>query len=168
MRIATGRLTCRSTVTGWAFVLLASGAAGLSAWEHSLTRPKADPAAVTPFDPTGRWVMTLPAGWQRKVTISRAAEDTYHFHGASQLLLNGVYEINGAVNRLYLIEANDPQQIAFEWQILNANTLQLIRQETPSGGNYVGATLSRDFEWDRLEDGSCSERVGTLSHRRRD
>ena len=119
-----------------------------------------------PFNPEGRWVLTLPAGWQRKVTISRASDDTYFFKGVPGLLLNGVYLLDQPNNLFELIEADDPTEVAYDWQVLNANTLQLVRQETPSGGNYLGATLSRNFQWRKLEDNSRVERVGTLSHQR--
>ena len=102
----------------------------------------------------------LEAQWQSIKT--KAAKG-----GAPALLHNGVYELNLETETLAMIEANDPSQIAYEWRILNANTLQLVRQDTPSGGNYVGATLSRDFDWDELVDNSPVPTVGTLSHGRR-
>ncbi|MCA9053328.1 MAG: hypothetical protein KDA75_05800 [Planctomycetaceae bacterium] len=123
--------------------------------------------AVAPFDLSGRWVMTLPAGWQRKVTISWASDETWLFKGEPGVLLNGVYQLDPSGERFWLIEADDPSQIAYEWQVLNANTLLLTRQDTPSGGSYVGATLARDFRWNRLEDNSRVEPVGTNSHRTR-
>ena len=128
---------------------------------------KIDARDPTPFSLTGRWVLTLPAGWQRKVSISRASDDTYHFRGAPGLVMNGVYQFNAPDSLLWMIEADDPTETAYEWQLLNANTFELVYQETSGGGGYLGATLSRHLEWDELEDGTAVERVGTSSPLRR-
>jgi hypothetical protein len=161
----------RRRAGGWlAVVGMAACVAGAAAYERpadAARPPKPSQIEENPFDPAGRWVLTLPAGWQRKVTIVRVSDDTYEVKAGPKVLMNGVYELDRDDQTLALLEANDPTQKAFEFQILNANTLQLVRQDTPSGGSYVGATMSRHFEWDELTDNSRAERVGTLSHRPR-
>lgn len=117
------------------------------------------------FDPAGRWVLTLPAGWQRKATLVRASADTVQFDGGPGLLFNGVYEFHSGPDQLAMIEADDPTQRAYVWQVLNANTLQLVEQDTPSGGNYVGATLTRHVDWDQLPECTAVACVGSLSHK---
>jgi hypothetical protein len=118
-----------------------------------------------PFDPTGRWILTLPAGWQRKVTIEKASADTYFFRGTPQMLMNGVYAFDRDKAQFILVEADHEGQSAYDWQILNANTLELVHHETRSGGNYVGAILSRDFDWDEFVDNSRVPKIGSKSHR---
>ena len=124
----------------------------------------AEAAAPLPFDAAGRWIMTLPAGWQRKVVLTRASADTLELKGGPGLLFNGVYEVRPVADQLVMIEAEDPSQVKYVWQVLNANTLELIEQDTPSGGSYIGATLARHQEWDALPDCTLVECVGALAH----
>jgi hypothetical protein len=136
--------------------------------ERETSLPENSPrSGVAPLDLdlSGRWVLTLPAGWQRKITITKASEDTYSITGVGGLVCNGVYEIDSAADRLTMLEANDPRQKDFAWRILNANTLELAANGGPNRGSYVGATLSRDFDWDQLTENSRAPRVGERSPR---
>ncbi|MEZ6064342.1 MAG: hypothetical protein R3B90_01225 [Planctomycetaceae bacterium] len=117
-------------------------------------------------DLSGEWVMTLPAGWQRKITIARVADGTYDVQGVPALVMNGIYELDGTANHLRMIESNDQDEANYDWELLNANTLLLVDYRTGGGGSYTGATLSRHFEWTDFVENAAVPRVGTKSHGR--
>jgi hypothetical protein len=112
------------------------------------------------IDFTGRWVLTLPAGWQRKIEITRASENTYHIQGVAALVSNGVYEVGADQTELTLLEAEKPEHRDYCYRVINPNTLILVRHDAPNGGMYLGATLGRDFEWDSLMDNGAIPRIG--------
>jgi len=106
-----------------------------------------------PFELAGQWMMTLPAGFQRKITITKASEDTYDLRGEGQLNLAGIYEVRPNTASFVMLESNESDQPKFHWRLLNVNTLLLESETHPYGANYTGATLTRQLDWDKWKDG---------------
>lgn len=108
---------------------------------------------VEPEDETnlaGRWLLTLPAGWQQRATIERLEDGRYRLPGHGNL--NGVYVLEGRT--LTLVEHSDDPMPNFVWEVLNDNTLRLRIDENNAGANYLGATMGRQIDWDDFADNS--------------
>jgi hypothetical protein len=101
-------------------------------------------------DLSGRWLLTLPAGWQQKATIERLEDGRYRLPGHGNL--NGIYVLEGRT--LTLVEHEDDPMPNFVWEVLNDNTLRLRIDENHAGATYLGATLGRQIDWDEFEDNS--------------
>ena len=103
----------------------------------------------------GRWLMTLPAGFEHRVTLEPVESDRYRLRavridsrgeGDNRLVFAGVYEIREGW--LVIVEPDDDRLLGFGWKIHNPNTLILADQ--PEAGktahDYLGATLTRQVE----------------------
>ncbi len=101
-------------------------------------------------DLSGRWLLTLPAGWQQKATIERLEDGRYRLPGHGNL--NGIYVLEGRT--LTLIEHEDDPMPRFVWEVLNDNTLHLRIDENHAGATYLGATMGRQIDWDDFADNS--------------
>lgn len=98
-------------------------------------------AAEVPLDLGGDWLLTLPAGFQYRVSFESLGEEFYRLRGAKNLA--GKYERRG--DRLYMSEPDRERHTVATWQLLNANTLTLIDETGASGARYAGATLGRQL-----------------------
>lgn len=94
------------------------------------------------LDLGGDWLLTLPAGFQYRVTFESLGEGFYRVRGANNLA--GKYEQRG--DRLLMSEPDRERHTVCTWQILNANTLTLIDETGASGARYAGATLGRQID----------------------
>lgn len=107
----------------------------------------AETAASAGIDLSGRWLLTLPAGFQYRVTLEPAGEARYRISGG--LAFAGVYELQG--QKLAMIEPVDKRMTTFDWTLNNVNSLSLVAETGASGARYVGATLGRQIDWDAAE-----------------
>ena len=96
------------------------------------------------IDLSGRWLLTLPAGYQYRVTFSALGKDQYRLQNA--VAFSGVYQLNGEV--LQLIQPTDERLNVFDWQLHNVNSMTLVDETGASGADYAGATLGRQIDWD--------------------
>ena len=104
--------------------------------------PASRPGAAP--DLSGEWLMTLPAGFEHRATLIRKDGNRYRLdHPEIAGVLEGLYEVRNG--KLAVIEPDDERMTELEWKILNRNVLQLVgqRQPSPTGANYVDATLTR-------------------------
>lgn len=94
------------------------------------------------MDLSGRWLLTLPAGYQYRVTIDALGENRYRLRSA--VSFSGVYQLNGDV--LQIIEPSDERLNVFDWQLHNINSMTLVSETGASGARYAGATMGRQFD----------------------
>jgi hypothetical protein len=107
----------------------------------------AEVAPSASVDLAGRWLLTLPAGFQYRVTLEAAGEGSYRITGG--LAFAGVYELQG--EKLAMVEPVDKRMTVFDWTLHNGNSLTLVAETGASGARYVGATLGRQIDWDAAE-----------------
>jgi hypothetical protein len=105
------------------------------------------------LDLAGRWLLTLPAGYQYRITLEAAGENRYRF---PSLAFAGVYELKG--QKLVMLEPVDKRMTVFDWTINNVNSLTLTDETGASGARYAGATLGRQIDWEAEE---LPQRVAT-------
>jgi hypothetical protein len=100
------------------------------------------PAASTTTDLSGSWQLTLPAGFQDTVAISREGIRCYRLWKPG-LNINGIYEVRG--DHLVMVVPNDPRLTEFVWHIDDADHLTLVEEPPASktGASYRTATLKR-------------------------
>jgi hypothetical protein len=98
------------------------------------TSRTADPLA-------GSWRMKLPAGFQRQILIRPLGANRVSVENAVRF--SGIYEFRQ--DRLILVEAANPAEKGFEWEVRDAEELALVAQPpvAKTGANYLGATLRR-------------------------
>lgn len=89
----------------------------------------------------GDWRMTMPKGYQVKVTLQEIDATTLRLTGAYNM--NGVYQLKN--NQLVVTEPKDKRLTEFVWQIDSPYFLRLIVAPPTSkiGSDYTGTTLSR-------------------------
>jgi hypothetical protein len=136
---AVGGTLLTATISHSAETRLPAQAASEAA---TVEEPVAAPAAR--FDLAGDWLMTLPAGFQYRVQLQRTDDGRYRLSSSGNSA--GVYERRG--DKLYMFAPEDERHDVFTWQVLNANTLQLVDETGASGARYAGATLSRQIAAD--------------------
>lgn len=110
-------------------------------------RDAATPLAArsdAPVDLSGRWLLTLPAGYQHRVIFEPLEDGRFRVPGS--LAFAGIYRLDG--NQLLMDEPVDERLTVFTWKIHNVNSLTLIDETGKSGARYAGATLGRQIEWD--------------------
>ena len=100
--------------------------------------------ALAPVDLSGRWLLTLPAGYQHRVAFERLEDGRFRVPGS--LAFAGIYRLDG--DQLMMDEPVDKRLTVFTWKIHNVNSLTLIDETGKSGARYAGATLGRQIEWD--------------------
>ncbi len=103
-------------------------------------RPAEQPSKL---DLAGRWLLTLPAGYQYRITLEAVGENRYRF---PSLAFAGVYELKG--QKLVMLEPVDKRMTVFDWTINNVNNLTLTDETGASGARYAGATLGRQIDWE--------------------
>jgi hypothetical protein len=101
-------------------------------------------AEALAIDLSGRWLLTLPAGFQHRVTLEPAGPNQYRFAGG--LVFAGVYELRG--DCLAMVQPLDERLTIFDWRLDNVNCLTLVAETGKTGPRYVGATLGRQIDWD--------------------
>jgi RNA polymerase sigma factor (sigma-70 family) len=89
----------------------------------------------------GRWVMTLPAGFQHRVVMRPLGGNRLAVENAVRF--SGVYELRKG--RLVLVQPTIPGERAFEWEVRATGDLVLVAQPpvAKTGQNYLGAVLIR-------------------------
>jgi hypothetical protein len=118
------------------------------------------PTTVVPREPAsprlaGRWLMTLPAGFEHRVTLEPVGPDRYRLKatrtdprgkGDNRLVFAGLYEIRDG--RLVIFDPDDSRRMGFGWTIHNPNTLILADQPEAgtTGADYLGASLTRQVD----------------------
>jgi hypothetical protein len=109
----------------------------------------------SPIRLEGRWLMTLPAGFEHRVTLEPVGSDRYRLKsirldsrskGEDSLVFAGLYEIRDG--RLVIVDPDDDRLTEFQWTIQNPNTLILADQPEAgkTGADYHGATLTRQVD----------------------
>lgn len=121
-----------------------------SAEESAVPLPAEQPAKP---DLSGRWLLTLPAGYQYRITLESVGENRYRF---PSLAFAGIYELKG--QKLVIVEPVDKRMTVFDWTLNNLNSLTLTDETGASGARYVGATLGRQIDW---EDKDLPQRIAT-------
>jgi hypothetical protein len=94
-------------------------------------------------DLTGRWLMTLPAGFQYLAKIERSDDGAGYRLYCPAANLQGEYIVREG--RRFTIRPEDLPLAGLTWDIKNANLLVLTEQPIPSpvGADYRGAVLVR-------------------------
>lgn len=87
----------------------------------------------------GRYLMTLPAGFQYKIMLVSIAKGLYRLENAVRF--SGVYELRG--KRLVLIHAQGRGEHGFEWEVGKNGQVTLVAQPPVQklGQDYRGASL---------------------------
>lgn len=93
------------------------------------------------IDLTGKWLLTLPAGFTHEVTFTSIGHERLRLQ-PNHLNCAGVYLVRDG--ELMLEEALDRRDQGYSWKFLNANVLVLTSEPGNRGAHYVGATLSRN------------------------
>lgn len=110
--------------------------------------PTADPETLclavwqppATLDLAGDWLLSLPAGFSREVTLTPLGGGRFRLQPGN-LNCAGAYVLRDGV--FLLEEAFDRRDEGYRWQFLNANVLVLTAEPGNRGARYVGATLSR-------------------------
>ena len=105
---------------------------------------ESDSPVLQSIDLSGRWLLTLPAGFQYRVEFDLIEEHRYQLRNAATF--SGVYQLNGDV--LQIVEPGDERLNIFDWQLHNSNTMTLVDETGASGARYAGATMGRQIEWE--------------------
>jgi hypothetical protein len=94
-----------------------------------------------PANLSGEWVMSLPAGFRHRITLTLVGPGRYRL-SPRKLNSSGVYQIKK--NRLVIVEPNDRRLLGFEWEFRKGSFV-LVGQPPigKTGSNYLGATLRR-------------------------
>jgi hypothetical protein len=95
-------------------------------------------------DLSGNWLLTLPAGYQYRVTFDALRENRYRLRNAASF--SGVYQLNGDV--LQIVEPSNERLNVFDWQLHNVNSMTLVDETGASGPHYAGATMGRQVATD--------------------
>jgi beta-lactamase regulating signal transducer with metallopeptidase domain len=94
------------------------------------------------FDPTGDWLLTLPAGFEHRVEIADLGRGRYRLT-PPRLNMSGVYRRRGGT--FDLVEPNDSRLTEFKWRFEGSDILRLVAEPPPgkTGAGYAGASLRR-------------------------
>lgn len=115
----------------------------------------AEAPAAAPVDLAGDWLLTLPAGYQYRVSIDSLGENRFRLKNA--VAFSGVYQLNGDV--LQIVEPSDERLNVFDWQLHNVNSMTLVDETGASGARYVGATMGRQV---RSEEEELPRRISAI------
>lgn len=107
----------------------------LLAWPAATGEPK------TPPDLAGRWLLTLPAGFEYVVDLEAGGEAGLYRLRCGATNLSGLYEVRG--DTLVLARADNPVMAGMTWDVRNANAAVLASHPDKVGADYRGATLGR-------------------------
>lgn len=109
--------------------------------EHDPSGSRASAPSADSDDLSGGWQLTLPAGFQRTVTLEPTSEGLYRLLPGG-LNFSGVYELQDG--DLVIVTPKRPELTGFRWQRSGKDAFRLTEEPTVSmGANYVGATLVR-------------------------
>lgn len=96
-------------------------------------------------DLSGDWLLTLPAGFEHRVTLKNVGTRRLRLEPKERKSLNfsGTYVVQD--DRMVIIDPADERLTGFDWKILSRNALLLTDEPDVSktGAQYVGATLTR-------------------------
>jgi hypothetical protein len=89
----------------------------------------------------GRWVMTLPAGFEHQIVVRPLGGNRLAVEKAVRF--SGIYELRDG--RLVLVKPTNPAESGFEWEVRTPSEVVLVAQPpvAKTGQNYLGATLTR-------------------------
>jgi hypothetical protein len=95
-----------------------------------------------PIEIEGRWLMTLPGGFQYEIKFELSEKGTFGMTPTS-LNSSGQYLLKQGV--LSIVEPSDKRLLGFQWTAVNPNVLILTSQPKTeqTGANYLGATLTK-------------------------
>lgn len=110
---------------------------------RALRPPQVQTVKAAEVDLTGRWLMTLPAGFQYLTKIERSDDEAGYRLYCRAANLRGEYIVREG--RRFTIRPEDLPLAGLTWDIKNANLLVLTEQPIPSpvGADYRGAVLVR-------------------------
>ena len=134
-------------------LLVAGGRAASSTLSPPPAQAQEAPRSAAPLPPAkqeqgdaaaalaGRWLMTLPAGFQYIVTIRPASMGRVVLEKAVRF--SGDHELRQG--RLVRLEPVGPEGLRFGWELRSADELTLVAQPPVirTGADYLGATLRR-------------------------
>jgi hypothetical protein len=100
-------------------------------------------AAAEEFPLAGRWLLTMPRGFEYDATLEPAGEAGLYRLRCRALNLQGLYEARGG--RLVLVKPYNQHLAGLTWDFLNNNAMLLTEQPDQAhvGSDYRGATLGR-------------------------
>lgn len=109
------------------------------------------PPTAEPFSLTGRWLLTMPRGFEYDATLEAAGEVGLYRLRCGALNLQGLYEARG--RRLILVKPDHRHLAGLAWEIRNNNALLLTEQPNQAqvGSDYRGATLGRQKQAGRSQ-----------------
>jgi hypothetical protein len=125
--------------------------AGVSSAPFPVTQPEDIPVHKRPAPPaeelrfSGRWLLTLPAGFKHRITMTPLGRNRYRLTPGT-LNVSGIYTVRD--RQLRMLEANDSRLTEFAWESPGGNGMVLV-EEPPAGktgASYIGATLTRPRE----------------------
>ena len=90
-------------------------------------------------DLTGKWQLTLPAGFISTAAVSRVSVNQYRLQKTGNL--SGTYELRG--NELIVVMPSDARLTESTWKFKSADSLVLVKSPSGAGSDYTGATLKR-------------------------
>lgn len=119
-------------------VLLLSAGAGAGTAGESPRRPMMEDT-----DLSGRWLLTMPAGFEYDATLERVDEPGRYRLRCRATNLSGVYAFRGRC--LTAVSPDNEQMTGLGWELKNRNVLLLtVHPESAAvGSDYRDATLSR-------------------------
>lgn len=93
----------------------------------------------------GDFTLHLPSGFEWQVSLVKLKKNRYELTSRNGLNCLGVYLMQG--NRLQMELPNDPRLTEFQWLVEDGDHLKMVAQPpaAKTGGNYLGATLTRNL-----------------------
>jgi hypothetical protein len=108
-------------------------------------------AAAKAFPLAGRWLLTMPRGFEYDATLEPAGEVGLYRLRCGALNLQGLYEVRGG--HLTLAKPDNLHLAGLAWKVRNNNSLLLTEQPDQAhvGSDYRGATLGRQKQAGRIQ-----------------
>lgn len=102
--------------------------------------------AEEPIDLAGRWLLTMPAGFEYDATLESGVEPGLYRLRCGAVLLQGLYELRG--RQLIMVQPVDPKLTGLIWHAKNRNALVLVEHPEKSqfGADYRNATMGRQTQ----------------------
>lgn len=109
------------------------------------------PSAAEAFPLAGRWLLTMPRGFEYDATLEPAGEVGLYRLRCGALNLQGLYEMRRKC--LTLVKPDNLHLAGLAWEIRNNNALLLTEQPNQAqvGSDYRGATLGRQKQAGRTQ-----------------
>jgi hypothetical protein len=94
---------------------------------------------VRAADLVGTWLMTMPKGAKREISIQAEGEKGLRMEKAARF--SGLYELKEG--QLIMTKPLTPQETGFEWDVNGPEAMMLVAQRPELESYYLGATLER-------------------------